>query len=196
MRKKYKEPRRDKPQPGSKGKEAPANFHIVASSRILRTKETIDISSCSKMRLLRSLQISQLANRTRDWAPFRWASEAPPIQQCNQSLIHVIWFQESGFNDCNRKRFASSSQTFLAQVHSTNKCSGVSRLRRHSWQKYSFSHPLRWRASAVRILFSSAVQRKKRHFPGDHPSHNIGAMSEEIDPSSTYGYAKPCLPLA
>jgi hypothetical protein len=41
MRKKYKEPRRDKPQPGSKGKEAPANFHIVASSRILRTKETI-----------------------------------------------------------------------------------------------------------------------------------------------------------
>jgi hypothetical protein len=101
------------PQPGSKGKKAPANFEQEASSLILQTKATIESSSCWKTRLLHSRQIFQLANIMRDWSPFRSVAVAPPIQRCNHSLIDVAWFQVVGLREGKRNIWAIFSQIFV-----------------------------------------------------------------------------------
>ena len=72
----------------------------------------------------------------------------------------VLFCHCKGWSELHPPLAAAIVHTSSDNGHCQNKCMEDSKFRTHSWQKYSFGHPLRWRRSLHHNLFLSSKHVK------------------------------------
>ena len=122
-------------------------------------------SKRSKIRALRSFQISQHMRMIRDLIPFR---ETPVVLA---SAVHHAWSDSAGSQLAGSSggaaiQLARSVQICLVNLHSKNRWFPVSRALRHNEHTGLWGQPLECSLSAVQSRFWIASQLKNLHFGG------------------------------
>ena len=109
---------------------------------------------------------SQIVRMMTEPTPGRTDSGVSAISETNQSCRCSVWVQFPGIKDGIWIQHPTYFQISLATGHSQKRWCAVFKFLRHSWQKYSFGHPLTCRRAAVQILFCSRSHKTNLHFGG------------------------------
>jgi hypothetical protein len=177
------EKQRVQTQPGSKGLPptwmtrgigAPAILQTSTSSKVFVIITLAVITFFSKIRRLRSFQISQHTRLASITMVLRRSFVSFPTK-----LLYQLWklwcvlVQELGFNSSWLSVVTTDDQTFKLYGHSVSRCVVVSRFLRHKGQKYSFSQRRSNNLSVVKTRSSIRVYMKNLHLAGAHPLQMI-----------------------